>query len=63
MELLLSMLFSLGSIVLIVLWIYAFVLLWNDKQFSDLIKIVGSILFLVVGPSAWVYLIYRAFRN
>jgi len=62
MELLLSLLFSIGGIALFVLWIYAFVLLWGDKQFSDAAKIVGSILFLVIGPSAWVYLIYRMFR-
>lgn len=63
MDLLLSLIFSFGSIALFVLYFYAFILLWNDKQFSNTAKIVGTILFIVIGPSAWVYLLYRAFRT
>lgn len=63
MDLLLSLIITFAGFGLIALYIYSFVLLWTDKQFEDLIKILGTVLFLVFPVASWVYLIYRMFRS
>ncbi|KKM99826.1 hypothetical protein LCGC14_1143930 [marine sediment metagenome] len=63
MDLLLSLIFTVVGFGLIILYIYSFVLLWTDKQFEDLIKILGTVLFLVFPVASWVYLFYRMFRS
>ena len=63
MDLILSGIFTLVGIGLIVLHIYSFILLWRDEKFEDLVKILGTVLFLVFWPAAWVYLIYRWSRS
>lgn len=63
MDLFVSGIFTLVGFALIILYVYAFVLLWRDEKFSDAIKLAGTLLFIVVGPATWIYLIYRVFRN
>ena len=65
MELLFSGLFTLVGFALFGLWVYSFVLLWGDEKLKgqDMIKILGTVLFLAFWPAAWVYLIYRMFRS
>lgn len=63
MDLILSGTFTLLGLALIVLYIYSFILLWKDENFEDLIKILGTILFLAFPLASWVYLIYRWCRS
>ncbi len=63
MDLILSLTFTLVGIALLVLYIYSFVLLWNDEKFEDPIKILGTVLFLAFPVASWVYLIYRWCRS
>lgn len=51
------------GIIFIFFYIYSFVLLWTDKKFDDLIKLLGTILFLVIPISSWVYLLYKMYRD
>lgn len=62
MELLLSLIFTVVGFGLLILYIYSFILLWRDEKFEDLIKILGTVLFLAFPVASWVYLIYRMFR-
>lgn len=59
MDLILSFIITFVGFGLIALYIYSFVLLWGDENFEDLIKILGTVLFLVFPVASWVYLIYR----
>jgi len=63
MDLLLSVIITSVGFGLFVLYVYAFILLWKDEKFEDLIKILGTVLFFVFWPAAWIYLIYRMFRS
>ena len=65
MEFLLSGLMSLVFFVLFGLWVWSFVLIWTDEKLKDqdMMKILGTVLFLAFWPAAWVYLIYRLFRS
>jgi len=63
MDFILSGIVTLVFVVLFILYVYAFILLWKDEKFEDLVKILGTVLFLAFWPAAWVYLIYRMFRN
>ena len=62
MELLLSLIFTVLGLALIILYVYSFIFLWRDEKFEDLIKILGTVLFLAFPIASWVYLIYRMFR-
>ncbi len=63
MDLLLSLIITVAGFGLLILYIYSFVLLWGDEKFEDLIKILGTVLFLVFPVASWVYLLYRMFRS
>ena len=63
MDLLLSLIITAVGFGLLALYIYSFILLWNDKKFEDLIKILGTVLFLAFPVASWVYLLYRLFRS
>lgn len=63
MDLILSLIFTLVGAGLIVLYIYSFILLWRDEKFEDLVKILGTVLFLAFPVASWVYLIYRWCRS
>ena len=63
MDLLLSLIITFAGFGLLILYIYSFVLLWKDEKFEDLVKILGTVLFLAFPVASWVYLLYRMFRS